>query len=188
MGFNGCWIAVKDKNVADLAKAIGFEVVADSTVTHPIEVRHSAGELRSWGLVVLTDFEERLLNEDLLRKLSTDARVVSCLISESAMFASSEFWASGQRVWRIVHDSQTGDLSHLRIEGERLPKSLESHRLKAIAAQTVDAEVDHMFDVPLYAAREMTGFKHDDEPPKDARFCEVSLPPARATKPWWKFW
>ena len=188
MGFNGRWIAVKDRSVADLSTLIGFEVVDGSAINHPVEVTHSAGEARGWGLVILTDWEERLLDEKLLRQLSSDTRLVACLVSEGMMYASSEFWASGQRVWRIAHDGQTGDLSHLDVEGERLPKSLEGHRAKAIAAQADEADVDHMFDVPFYAAREMTGFKHDDEPPKGARFHEIRLPQKKAEKPWWKFW
>ena len=188
MGFNGCWVAVKDKSVKDLSVLIGFEAVPESSISHPMEVVHSAGEASGWGFVVTTDFEDRLLNEKLLRQLSSDTRLIVCMVCESTMCASSEFWASGQRVWSIAHDSQTGNLTHLDVEGERLPKSLENYRAKAIAKQGDDVDVDHMFDVPLYVAREMTGFKHDDELPKGALFQEIRLPQKMAAKPWWKFW
>jgi hypothetical protein len=189
VGFNGCWIAVKDKTPESLAEDIGFQIVEGSALDHPLEASHGAGLLENgWALVVLGHFEERLLDKQLLRRLSAETRVVACLVSESAMISSSTFWASGQQIWRILHDCQTGDVNHLAIEGERLPKSIEAHRKKAIAERAKDDEVDFMFDVPLYAAREMTGFKHDEEVPKGATFSEIKLPSLTSPKPWWRFW
>jgi hypothetical protein len=158
VGFNGCWIAVKDRDFDELAKEIGLERTGAEVLTHPFETEHNAGPLRGgWSLFVCGRFEDRLVQDDALSKLSQGTRLVACAISETVMVSEAQFWANGVRVWRVQHDCQKGDINHLLVEGERLLKSLEGHRQKAIAEREKDSEVDFMFDVPLYLAREMTG-------------------------------
>lgn len=53
-----------------------------------------------------------------------------------------------------------------------------------------DAAVDLVFDVPLLLAKELTGFKHDEQPTVFERaptaFRDLSAP--MRGRPWWKVW
>jgi hypothetical protein len=196
MGFNGCWIAVKDRDLDDLAGQIGAEAVSGEPLEDYPDSTCVGGTLKSgWALFIYWAWDDRLMQDQALARLSQGTRLVACQMSETVMVSEAQFWANGARVWRVSHDCQTGDINHLQIEGDRLLKNLDGYRQKAIAEREKDEDVDFMFDVPFYLAREMTGFKHDEQGPKGAEFFEMRLVSnnpqsilGAVKKPWWKFW
>lgn len=195
MGFHGCHLAAKHVDLADLAEKIGFQIT-ESAVEHPFEVQHCAGTLKGgWTICVLSDWDERLVQPALLEAISKNATIVACLIDEASMICASECWKDGRRLWHVLHDPQTGDVNHLEITGTDIPEEVTAYRHNAIVERKSDSEIDFMFDVPMLLARDLTGFKHDEAMPDEAKFFEIKLnTPSRpssgwpASKPWWKLW
>ena len=109
------------------------------------------------------------------------------------MFSSVEYWASGNQVWRAEHVGENGPI-HLKTSGA-LPGGFESMAAEQKEAQEADggekAGVDHYFEIPLNAAKEIIGFKHDEDIPgiNYEGFEVLNKGPSSAeSKPWWRFW
>jgi hypothetical protein len=119
--------------------------------------------------------------------------VVACSIEEHVMFSSAEYWAAGTRVWRAEHVGEDGPI-HLKTSGA-LPGGFEAMAAEHKELQEADggerAGVDHYFDIPLNAAKEVIGFKHDEDiPGVDYEGFEVlrKVPSSTHSTPWWRFW
>ena len=109
------------------------------------------------------------------------------------MFSSAEYWAGGNQVWRAEHVGENGPI-HLKTSGI-LPRGFEAMAAAHMEAQEADggekAGVDHYFDIPLNAAKEITGFKHDEDIlGVDYESFEVLRKTSSSTdtRPWWRFW
>jgi hypothetical protein len=150
-----------------------------------------------WYLVV--DSRRRadsLLHPDVLGVLSRKCPVIACAIEEHVMYTSAEQWDRGSMVWRALHVGENGPI-HLETEGT-VPPSFQAICATHVADQQAEggaeADVDHYFDIPLMVAKEIIGFKHDEESPgvDYARFdllrelSEAARQPQ--SRPWWRFW
>ncbi len=109
------------------------------------------------------------------------------------MFSSAEYWAGGNQIWSAEHVGENGPI-HLKTSGI-LPPGFEAMASVHKEAQEADggekAGVDHYFDIPLNAAKEITGFKHDEDiTGVDYESFEVlrKTRSSRNPKPWWCFW
>jgi hypothetical protein len=109
--------------------------------------------------------------------------VLACSIEEHVMVCSAELWSEATRRWRIEHSSERGR-EHLQAEGE-LPEGLAALITAAEAAQAADADVDAYFDVPLQAAQQLAGFKHDETHSALNYDAFVVLEPEGGTRKWW---
>ena len=122
---------------------------------------------RGWYLVVANRCDHRFLQAKVLGPLSQNYRVVACSIEEHVMFSSAEEWVAGAMAWRAVHAGENGPMD-LKTSGA-LPPSFQSMANALAAKQEAEggktAEVDHYFDIPLNAAKAITGFKHDEKVP-----------------------
>ncbi len=147
----------------------------------------------NWFLIVAHGCDNHFLQPKILGLLSGHFPVVACSVEEHAMFSSAEYWVDGSQVWRAEHIGENGPI-HLKTSGI-LPAGFEAMAAAHKEAQEAEggkkADVDHYFDIPLNAAKEITGFKHDENiPGVDYESFEV-LRKATASmdpKPWWCFW
>jgi hypothetical protein len=81
------------------------------------------------------------------------------------MASSSEFWIDGSLKWKLSHEGEDGPVG-LEEVGQCPPEfsAIRSKYEKLQADEGGDsAEVDYMFEIPLMAAKAITGFKHDEE-------------------------
>jgi len=122
---------------------------------------------QGWYLVVANRCDHRFLQAKVLGPLSQNYRVVACSIEEHVMFSSAEEWVAGAMAWRAVHAGENGPMD-LKTSGA-LPPSFQSMANALAAKQEAEggktAEVDHYLDIPLNAAKAITGFKHDEKVP-----------------------
>ena len=107
------------------------------------------------------------------------------------MFSSAEEWVAGALVWRAVHVGENGPIN-LKTAGA-LPPWFQSIADELAVKQEADggktAEVDHYFDIPLNAAKAITGFKHDEvvSGVDYEKFDLLKATTAQANRePWWK--
>ena len=147
-----------------------------------------------WYLLVAQGCGHRLIDPGLLTTLSLHWDCVACSIEEHLMFSSASFWRSGEELWSISHDAQEG-MSDLTATGD-LPASFEATRERIVQEQESEggasAEVDLIFEIPLLLAREVTGFKHDEEVNCLAQAVPTAFRDDAVTeskkRPWWKLW
>ena len=108
------------------------------------------------------------------------------------MHSSASLWRDGSEVWSASHngDQLVFDLT----TSGTLPDSFQELRDRIWAKQESEggerADVDHIFEIPLLLAKELTGFKHDGD-----REALVGIPvafddedPRAGRQPWWKLW
>jgi hypothetical protein len=91
----------------------------------------------------------------------------------------------------VSHDAQEG-IFNLVATGD-LPNSFDQLRRSKFREQESAggqaANVDFVFEIPLLLAKELTGFKHDEDTTCLAQPTPVVfIDEARSTKPWWKLW
>ena len=192
MGYALSLLAVPTSAAAEALRQLGYLRTGQSCeyAREPL----SSYELpTNWFLIVARGCDSRFLQPKILAPLSEHFPVVACSIEEHVMFSSAEYWADGNQVWRAEHVGENGPI-HLKTSGA-LPSGFEAMAAEHKRAQEADggekAGVDHYFEIPLNAAKEVIGFKHDEDiPGVDYEGFEVLRkgPSSADSKPWWRFW
>ena len=81
------------------------------------------------------------------------------------MFSSCTYWNKGRKVWSVRHDGDRGALNI--VNSGKLPKNYSSLKNELLEKQKAEggesAEVDYIFELPLEMAKQVVGFKHDEE-------------------------
>jgi len=107
------------------------------------------------------------LDDALLKKVSSAGELVYCYVEEHVMYSSAASWKDGKQIWSVIHDAQNG-IRHLDVSGD-VPKVLAVIAEKLNAEQDAYSdkkpEVDYIFDIPVELAKELTGFRHDQDMP-----------------------
>ena len=93
------------------------------------------------------------------------------------MFSSVTGWKAGDALWSVTHDCEKGK-AHLEVEGP-VPLQLAGIQNKLLADQAAEGgeegEVDFLFDAPIQLAKELTGFRFDEDVPGVSRDLFVVL-------------
>jgi hypothetical protein len=148
---------------------------------------------QGWYLVVANRCDHRFLQANVLGLLSRNYRIVACSIEEHVMFSCAEEWVAGALRWRAVHVGEDGPID-LKTIGA-LPSSFQPMADAFAAKQQAEcgetAAVDYYFEIPLNAARLITGFKHDENVPGlDYEQFDLlqEMNSSEHKRPWWKVW
>jgi hypothetical protein len=130
-------------------------------------------------------FNRKELKDRQLAAVSRVAETIYCFVEEHVMVSVAALWRDGKQIWRVTHDGQEG-VKHLSVEGDA-PPALASIREKYVAKQAAETEedVDHISDIPVELARELTGFRHDQEIFGASVEHFEMLKPTK--KKWWSF-
>ena len=182
MGYSLSWVAVK----ADL------KAVYAALNVQPAGQRRADAFARGCLSALLLGgrtfviYGHKELKGNQLAAVSHVGETVYCFVEEHVMVSAASLWRDGKQVWRVTHDGQES-ADHLSTDGVA-PPAFASIRDKYLAVQAAEREedVDHIFDIPVELARELTGFRHVQEPlgVSDGEPFEV-LEPIR--KKWWSF-
>jgi hypothetical protein len=161
MGWSLSWLATRGKSAQAVRDELGFR--ATDVRRDILEADLSGAELRDGWYLIVSRQTEQVALDSVLEHLSLGCEVVTCFLEEHAMVSSAAGWKDGRRCWAVAHDGQTG-IEHLQVEGE-LPPTFASIRDRLRSKQQEDrgpeAEVDHIFDIPIETARAVTGYRHD---------------------------
>jgi hypothetical protein len=192
MGYSLSLLAVQTSNQTEALQQLGY-IRTGQSCEYAQEPLSSYTLLTNWFLIVARGCDSSFLQPKILGPLSAHFPVVACSIEEHVMFSSAEYWADGNQVWRAEHVGENGPI-HLKTSGI-LPPGFEAMAAAHKEAQEADggekAGVDHYFDIPLNAANEIIGFKHDEDiPGVDYEGFEVLRKASSSTnhKPWWRIW
>jgi hypothetical protein len=177
MGFSVTWVAVREESAQKLLEKLALSPTGE-TEEFPESLISSVKLDTGWRVIWYNKYGCPFLQPDKLRELSRDYDLLMCLVEEHVMASSSELWSSGKRVWWISHEGEDGPKG-LSSEGA-LPECFDEIRNELEEAQRADggedAEVDYIFDIPLRVAKELVGFKHDEDCPgtTERRFAVLS--------------
>jgi hypothetical protein len=169
MGFSLTWVAIKGALKEAALSALGlrgtqvFEEIPESPLTG---VLLPSG----WYMIVDNRCNLPMLREDkTLAPLSASADVVTCFVEEHVMCSSASQWRNGRELWSLMHTADTKGIDHLETKGE-LPSFISAIRERLNAKQKEaggnNAEVDYIFDIPVEAAKHLTGYRHDFDIPE----------------------
>lgn len=162
MGFAISWIACPEPHAEAVLRQLLLKTTGETEEApdSPIAMfRTKPG----WRIIWVNEYGSPLIGEDVLTKLSQKSDIILALVEEHVMASSAEQWSQGARRWRISHEGENGPVG-LEIEGQPPPifseirATLEKEQEEAGGK---DADVDHLFDIPLKVAESITGFKHD---------------------------
>lgn len=174
MGFSISWLAIRSNNDTSVLATLGLEKTGD-TEELP-ETDWCSTRVDEW-MVIWSNAHEPSRFRDAPAKLKGE--VVICDVEEHVMFASTSAFKDGALLWRVVHDAQQGQ-DHLAIQGTP-PESFVRVRVEQFALVNSDHEVDFIFEIPTRMAKEVVGFKHDEE---HGSVFDI----LRVAKPKWRFW
>jgi hypothetical protein len=161
MGFALQWAAVKNVNLESICSVFklrpteGREEFPESDIV--------GAELPSgWSLIV---FQRNVISDRHLKELSTLGEVVTCFVEDHVMFSMASAWKEGIQLWSVTHDCEKGKF-HLE-SGGSAPSTLNGIQQRLSAQQKEQggeqAEVDFLYDAPAELAKEIVGFRHDQE-------------------------
>jgi hypothetical protein len=158
MGYSISWIAVRGKRKAEVLEHL--QLRDSGKADEGNETPASGAELPTgWYVLFLNNLTHPFVQPPALVALSRGSTVVGCQVEEHVMLSVSFYYADGQHKWTITHDSRRG-LNSLEVDGEA-PLSLAKLYSDAQAEQENDTRVDYIFDVPLKAAEQVCGYRHD---------------------------
>ncbi|GAB6141808.1 hypothetical protein JCM14076_25370 [Methylosoma difficile] len=182
MGYSLSWLSCRGLSEDTLLTRLSLKNTHQS-----VEYAHTATAMQPlpdhWLLVVGKGCDHRIIQARLLATLSLDCEVVACSIEEHVMYASSEHWCNGKRVWRIEHAGETS-LRHLVVEGDT-PAFYPSIVAACEKNQAASEDVDGYFEIPLECAKQLVGFKHDEEHPSLDYSAFQNLSKQSAIWQWW---
>ena len=102
-----------------------------------------------------------------LARLPTKSRAVTCVVLEHANISHASLW-QGREIWQVHHQPTKEQPEHLDFWRDLPPSfigtweaSLQKQRERNAMRKSGEWGVDYVFDVPLIAAAEITGFRHD---------------------------
>ena len=156
MGYSISWVAFKDKK--------------------PEAVLESLGQFRSeitghllpngWYVCVAEGCDHEMISRRSLGIATKGCSAIACSIEEHINFSSCSNWKDGKELWNVKHE---GDKAlDLRVSGNP-PDDLTAIEREYSSKQNQENEndphpVDWMFEVPLQLAKQIVGFKHDEDP------------------------
>ena len=107
-----------------------------------------------------------------LTRLPASSRAVSCVILEHANISYASLWQDDRHIWEVRRQPSRAQPEHLEFWGDLPPAfigiwdaTLQKQRESDARRKPGEWGVDYLFDVPVAAAAEITGFRHDRGPP-----------------------
>ena len=163
MGYALSWAAVRGGSadavhtILELDLTGAREEVPESKVV-------GVGLPTGWYLVM---FNRNAIKAKFLERLSLLGEVVYCFVEDHVMLSVASGWLAGGLRWSVTHDCEKGRF-HLQVEGQP-PPNFDVIRDRLIAQQNAEggekSDTDYIYDIPAELARELTGFRHDQDIP-----------------------
>ena len=164
MGYSLSWAAVKSG---------GKEAIFSILNLRPTGQREEIPESAVVGVLLPTGwylvlFNRKTIEDGTLKRLSSLGDVVYCFVEDHVMFSTASGWANGSLRWSVTHDSENGGMLHLEASGQ-LPPNFANIRDRLTGEQDAHggemSDTDFIHDVPAELAKELTGFRHDQDVP-----------------------
>ncbi|WP_372898865.1 hypothetical protein [Stieleria sp.] len=179
MGYSTSWIAVTLPQAEARSR---FSVRPTGRRSEFAEFTLSDAVLpNGWYLIVANRCDWAALQD--LHRLSTGGELVTAYVEEHVMVSGSSQWRDGGTVWDVEHNSELA-ADHLAESGV-LPDGYRKLADELLEKQKTIDDCDYIFDIPLVAAKLVTGYQHDEDGPwTEGEPFEI----LESVRPWWRFW
>jgi hypothetical protein len=178
MGYSLSWAALKGGNPETVCSALGLRATRKREQLPKSKVTGAA--LPTGWYAIL--FNRTEIKDQTLEKLSRAGEVVSCFVEDHVMFSSASAWKNGRQLWRVAHDGGQDGVLHLETSGD-LPAEFASIQKNLFAkqeketAEPDDLKVHHVYEFRAEVAKELTGFRLDQDIPGISRDIFAALEP-----------
>jgi hypothetical protein len=186
MGISLSWIAVRGIDYDIVLERLSLTATEGQANFWQTPVSGRRG-ISGWTLITALGCDHRIIAPAALVALSADCEVLACSVEEHVNFSYAAWWSQGVRVWEVFHQGDR-DCVNLSTDGvlpAEFSDAVAAH-VTAGSMDTIDEDVDSVFDIPLDLAERLTGFRHDAAGGPGDEVFQILREPARA--PWWKFW
>ncbi|HOY79264.1 MAG TPA: hypothetical protein PLN33_15720 [Hyphomonadaceae bacterium] len=157
MSMSLVWFAARGISADDFLERAGFSDTGDPD--EYFDEEHSGGALGDgWYVIVSSDVG--LLDPAKVGGWSAGGRVVAVALDEESLNSMAIEWVDGKLVWSAAYDGSEGG-DQLAVEGT-LPAVFAELSHEASALQAEGGSAEHVFDIPLDLAADVTGFRHDE--------------------------
>ena len=163
MGYALSWTAVNGLSPEEVHRLLGVKSTGRSGNygEHPLVGRRLPN---GWYIVIADSYDDRIVHKSTLAQLSVGCSVIACSLEEHVMASTCASWQEGKKKWSVEHENERGMLD-VKTSG-KVPENFSALKEKLIREQEAEgganADVDHLFDLPLELAKQYTGFKHDE--------------------------
>lgn len=178
MGYSTSWIATR---LPQAEARSHFSVRPTGQRSDFAEFTFSDAVLpNGWYLIVANrcDWAER----QNLSRLSRGGELVTAFVEEHVMVSGASHWRDGKTVWAVEHNSELS-ADHLAETGT-LPDGFREIADELMEKQETVDDCDYIFDIPVMAAKLLTGYRHDEDGPWTENEPFEILDSVR---PWWRF-
>lgn len=161
MGYSLSWIAAPNGSREQLNDALRLR--SSGLQEHIPESDITSAQLPSGYYLLIFNREE--ISPRLLNELSSSVRLLYGCAEEHVMYSTVAAWEHGKEQWAVVHDAQES-MMHLEVRGMP-PEQYQAIRDRLFAEQAADggeeAQVDHIFEIPVELAYELIGYRYDKD-------------------------
>jgi hypothetical protein len=184
MGISFAWTAVEGLPAAEVRSRLSLGTT-EETCDFPFNAVASHVLPNQWMMVAAEDCGHRIVSSDSMAALSKGCQAVACAVEEHVNFSLAELWRDGERVWQVEYSADRDDV--LRWSGT-LPDRFETLHASAEPDDSDNLEGIFLMDIPFMMAKDIAGYRHDENDPVfDATPFQV-LADLLPKKPWWKIW
>ena len=185
MGYSLSWLAVQG-----LRRDAVFELLSLTPngvkCTYPFQGVCAYELPGPWVLIAANRCGHRIIGPEVLQGLSAEALVVACAVEEHVNYASSEAWHKSLRTWKVEHEGEAGS-ENITVLGN--PPSEYANLLKSVELEDSSIMDGHFhMDIPLLLAKQITGFRHDDDISSIDYDGFETLLQSTAPRRWWQIW
>ena len=185
MGISLTWVAVEALPADEALLRLSLVKTAKDCV-YPFKGVASHILPNDWFLVAAQRCDHRIANAESMSALSKGCRAVACAIEEHVNFASVELWRDGARVWHVQHQ---GDEDNQSISSQGLLPQRFRELLATVEPEDSENLDGHFhMDVPLILAKELCGFRHDENNADFDKTPFEELAELKTKSGWWKPW
>ena len=168
MGFNMSWIFVDQIDLNELYAALDVKSTGEAADPYDLGTKRVplAGLRPKDGWCAIFGHYSFVLDITIgtdpprLARLPAKSRAVSCVVLEHANISHASLWQDGRHIWQVHHQPSREQPEHLEFWGD-LPPAFMGIWDAALQKRRKIGGADYVFDVPLDAAAEVTGFRHD---------------------------
>jgi hypothetical protein len=189
VGFNMSWIFVDRIELDELYAALDVKSTGEAadpydlgTSSVPLAgLRPKAGWCAIFGQYSFVLDITIGTDPPLLSRLPAKSRAISCVVLEHAGISYASLWQDGREIWQARHQPNKEQPEHLDFWGDLPPSffgaweaALQDQRESDAMAKPGEWGVDYVFGVPLKAAAEITGFRHNKDLSKEDEYRELT--------------
>jgi hypothetical protein len=209
VGFNMSWIFVDQIDLNELYAALDVKSTGEAADPSDLGTKRVplAGLRPKDGWCAIFGHYSFVLDITIgtdpprLTRLPAKSRAVSCVVLEHANISYASLWQDGRQIWEVRRQPSRAQPEHLEFWGDLPPAfigiwdaTLQKQRESDARRKPGEWGVDYLFDVPVAAAAEITGFRHTRAGGEDAYREVTTLEPIngnslqRLSNPpkWWQ--